>query len=156
MAGFDLKAFQKAQFVPRETEVTLDALVEAGFGDGVVKVRGLTAHELAEAEESASKGRLLSDLVERLSGSGKDKVGALMDGIGYHQDVPASLAKRLEHVRLGTVQPEMDLADIAKLAEVFPVEFSIMANKILELTGKGQQAQVKRKPSGVKQASKQA
>lgn len=152
----DLKAFQNAEFVPRETEVTLDALKEAGFGDGVVKVRGLTAHELATAEESASKGKLLSDLVEKLAGAGKEKVGALMDGIGFHQDVPASLAKRLEHVRLATVEPQMELADVVKLAEAFPVEFSIMANKIMELTGKGQQAQVKRKPSGTKPASKPA
>ena len=152
----DLKAFQKASFTPRETEITLEGLAEAGFGDGKVIVRGLTAHELAEAEESASKGKLLSDLVERLAGAGKEKVGALMEGIGYHQDVPASLAKRLEHVRLATVSPEMDLADIAKLAEVFPVEFSIMANKIMELTGKGQQAQVKPAPSGKKPTSKQA
>lgn len=152
----DLKAFQNAEFVPRETEVTLDALAEAGFGDGVVKVRGLTAHELAEAEESASKGKLLSDLVERLAGAGKEKVGALMDGIGYHQDVPASLAKRLEHVRLGMVEPEMELADVARLAEAFPIEFGVVANKIIELTGKGQQAQVKRKPSGSKQTSKPA
>ncbi len=104
--AFDLKAFQKTQFVPRETEITLDGLAEAGFGDGIVKVRGLTARELAEAEESASKGgKLLTDLVERLAGSGKDKVAALMDGIGFHQDVPAALSKRLEHVRLATVEP---------------------------------------------------
>tara|TARA_R110001583_G_scaffold25218_10_gene91477 strand:+ start:2283 stop:2747 length:465 start_codon:yes stop_codon:yes gene_type:complete len=152
----DLKAFQKAKFEPRETEVTLDALAEAGFGDGKVIVRGLTAHELAEAEESASKGKLLSDLVERLAGAGNEKIGALMDGIGFHQDVPASLAKRLEHVRLATMEPKLDLSDVAKLAESFPVEFSIMANKIMELTGKGQQAQVKRKPSGKTPASKQA
>ena len=153
---FDLNAFQKAQFVPRETEVTLDALVENGFGDGKVKVRGLTAHELAEAEESASKGKLLSDLVEKLAGSGKEKVEALMDGIGFHQDVPAVLAKRLEHVRLATIEPKLDLADVVKLAEVFPAEFSMMANKIMELTGKGQQAQVKPKPSGSKRTSKPA
>lgn len=152
----DLKGFQKAQFVPRETEVTLDALAEAGFGDGVVRVRGLVARELAEAEESATRGKLVSDLVERLSGGGKEKVSALMEGIGFNQDVPASLAKRLEHVRLGVIEPEMELADVAKLAETFPIEFSIVANKIMELTGKGQQAQVKRKPSGGKATSRPA
>lgn len=50
----------------------------------------------------------------------------------------------------------MELADVAKMAETFPVEFSIMANKIMELTGKGQQAQVKPKPSGKTPASKPA
>lgn len=153
---FDLKAFQKARFTPREEEITLNGLAEAGFGDGVVKVRGLTAHELAVSEESATRGKLLSDLVERLAGAGKEKVAALMDGIGFHQDVPAALAKRLEHVRLATVEPEMELSDVAKLAEVFPIEFAMIANKIMELTGKGQQAQVKHKPSGGKATSKPA
>ncbi|WP_339799666.1 hypothetical protein [uncultured Marinobacter sp.] len=152
----DIKAFRKAEFVPRETEVTLDALAEAGLGDGVVRVRGLTATHLALAEESASKGKLLSDLVEKLAGAGKEKVEAIMDGIGFHQDVPAALAKRLEHVRLGIVEPEMDLADVVKLAESFPIEFSILANKIMELTGKGQAAQVKPKPSGGARKSKPA
>lgn len=150
----DLKAFRKAEFVPRETEVTLEALAEAGLGDGVVKVRGLTAHELAAAEESASKGKMLADLVEKLAGSGKERVDALMDGIGFHQDVPASLAKRLEQVRAGVIEPEMELADVVKLAEKFPIEFGILANKILELTGKGQAAQVKQKPSGGVRKSK--
>lgn len=154
--ALDLKAFQKAEFAPREQEITLDALAEAGFGDGVVKVRGLTAHDLHTAEESAQKGKLLSDLVERLAGAGKDKVGAIMEGVGFHEDVPASLAKRLEHVRLGVAEPEMELADVVKLAEAFPVEFSQMANKIMELTGKGQIAQVKRKPSGGRRTSKPA
>ncbi len=152
----DLDKFRKADFKPRDTEVSLDALKEAGFGDGVVKLRGLTAHDLAQAEESASKGKLLSDLVERLAGVSQEKVSALMDGIGFHQDVPAALAKRLEHVRMGTTEPEMELADVAKLAEVYPIEFSIMANKIMELTGKGQVAQVKRQPSGAKKTSKPA
>lgn len=152
----DLEKFRKADFKPRDTDVSLDALKEAGFGDGVVKLRGLTAHELAQAEESASKGKLLSDLVERLAGGGQEKVSALMDGIGFHQDVPAALAKRMEHVRMGTIEPEMELADVAKLAEVFPIEFTIIANKIMELTGKGQIAQVKRRPSGAGKTSKPA
>ncbi|MCK7542972.1 hypothetical protein MLC59_02150 [Marinobacter bryozoorum] len=152
----DLEKFRKADFKPRDTDVSLDALKEAGFGDGVVKLRGLTAHEIAQAEESAGKGKLLSDLVERLAGSGQERVTALMDGIGFHQDIPAALAKRMEHVRMGTIEPEMELADVAKLAEVFPIEFTIIANKIMELTGKGQIAQVKRRPSGAKATSKPA
>ena len=152
----DLKAFRKAAFVPREQDVTLDAMVEAGMGDGVVTVRGLTAHDLATAEESVSKGKTLSDLVEKLAGSGAEKIAGLMEGLGYQQDVPAALAKRLEHVRLGVVKPEMELSDVVKLAEVFPVEFTILANTIMELTGKGQVAQVKPKPSGGSRTSKQA
>jgi hypothetical protein len=50
----------------------------------------------------------------------------------------------------------MDLGDVAKLAETFPIEFGMIARHIYELTGKGQVAQVKRKPSGKSPASKPA
>lgn len=152
----DLDAFRKASFSPREDEVTLSALAEAGFGDGVITVRGLTARELSEAEDASTKGKLLTDLVERLAGGSKEKVGALLEGIGFNQDVPASLAKKLSHVQMGMVEPKMELADVVKLGEAFPIEFGIIANKIYELTGKGQVAQVKRKPSGKTRASRQA
>lgn len=152
----DVKALRKTKFTPREDEVTLSALEKAGLGDGVVKVRGLTAHQLAEAEEASSKSRMLTDLMEKLVGSEKEKVAALLEGIGFGQDVPASLAKKLSHVQMGVVEPEMALEDVVKLAEVYPIEFGMLANKIYELTGKGQIAQVKRQPSGGKQTSRPA
>lgn len=152
----DIKALRKAKFSQREEEITLTALADAGMGDGIVRVRGLTAHQLAEAEEAATKGRLVSDLVEKLAGSGREKVDALLEGIGFNQDVPASLAKKLSHVQMGVVEPELQLEDVVKLAEAFPIEFGQLANKIYELTGKGQVAQVKRQPSGGGQTSKPA
>jgi len=152
----DVKALRKTKFSPREMDVTLAALAEAGLGDGVVKVRGLTAHQLAEAEEAANKGRMVSELVEKLAGSEKDKVDALLEGIGFGQDVPASLAKKLAHVQMGVVDPEMQMEDVVKMAEVYPIEFGQLANKIYELTGKGQVAQVKRRPSGDDQTSSPA
>ncbi|KZZ71566.1 hypothetical protein A3765_13910 [Oleiphilus sp. HI0130] len=139
---FDLKAFRKAEFTPREVEIDFPALAEFG---GKFKVRGLTATEIAQADEAAQKGKLLSDLVEKLAGaSGKKKAAALLEGVGISDDLPALLAKRIEHVVAGVVEPKLEHADVAKLGDAFPIEFSQLANKILELTGQGQVADVKR------------
>lgn len=153
---FDVAAFRKARFTQRETEVTLKALKAAGFGDGKFRIRGLTAAELAEAESAADKSKMLSRVVERLAGSDEDKVAALLDGIGLGGDTPAVLAKKITHIQTGVIEPAMDISDVVKLGETFPIEFGMLANAIYDLTGKGQQAQVKRKPSGGKATSKPA
>ena len=146
---FNLEGFRQTTFKPRESEMTLDALVKAGLGDGVITVRGLTSCEIAHADESSQKGKLLSDLVEKLAdSSGKQKAAALLEGVGISDNVPALLAKRYEHVCAGVVSPEMELSDVVKFADTFPIEFSQVANKILELTGLGKQAEVKPQPSG--------
>lgn len=145
---FDLDKFRQTTFKAREARLSLAALSEAGLGGDVV-VRGLTAHELAQSDEASAKGKLLSDLVERLAdASGKQKAAALLEGVGISGDVPQMLAKRYEHVVRGVVSPKFDLSDAVKLGEVFPVEFSQIANKIIELTGLGKQAEVKPAPSG--------
>lgn len=141
---FNLDSFRKTDFKPREAELCFSAFSDAGLGDGLVKVRGLTAEEICRADEAATKGKLLGDLVEKLAGSGgKQKAAALLEGVGFSGDIPAALAKRYEHVCLGCVEPKLELADAVKLGAVFPIEFNQIANKILELTGKGQEAQVK-------------
>lgn len=150
---FDLNAFRKAEFKPREVEIKLSAL--AAFGESF-KVRGLTATEIAQADEAAQKGKLLSDLVEKLAGAtGKKKAAALLEGVGVSDDVPALLAKRFEHVCMGVVEPQLELADVVKLADTFPIEFSQLANKVLELTGQGQISDVKPLGSTKEPTSKQ-
>lgn len=151
---FDLEAFRKASFCPREVELSLDALSDFG---GAIKVRGLTAEDLARAEEASQKGKLVSDLVEKLAGSsGKEKASALLEGVGISGDVPAMLAKRFEHVVLGVVEPKLSLDDVVKLSQVYPIEFNMIANKIIELTGQGQVADVKQRGSSSEPTSKQA
>lgn len=141
---FDLEKFRKADFKPREAEIEFSALAEAGFGDGKFTVRGLTATEIAQAEEAATRGKLVSQLVEKLAGSsGKDQVDALLEGVGISDDVPAQLTKRMEHVCLGSIKPKLELSDVVALANAYPIEFSQLANKVLELTGLGQEADVK-------------
>lgn len=146
---FNLEGFRTVAFKPRESKMTLEALKKAGFGDGVVLVRGLTSHEIAQSDEASQKGKLLSDLITKLADtSGKQKAAALLEGVGISDNVPELLAKRYEHVARGVVEPKFELSDVVKLADTFPIEFSQIANKILELTGLGKQAEVKPLPSG--------
>jgi len=145
----DLEGFRKTTFTPRESVMTLEAFKKAGLGDGKIKVCGLTALDIAQADEESQKGKLLSDLVAKLaSGSGKEKAAALLEGVGISDNVPELLAKRHAHVVTGVVEPKLDLSDVVKMADAFPIEFSQIANKILELTGLGKQAEVKPPPSG--------
>lgn len=154
MSGFDIEAFRRARFTPREVELRLDAL--SAFGE-VIKVRGLTAEDLARAEEASQKGKLVSDLIEKLAGSaGKEKASALLEGVGISSDVPAMLQKRMEHIVLGVVEPKLELVDVVKLGQTFPIEFNIIANKIIELTGQGQIADVKPRGSSKEPTSEQA
>jgi len=166
VSNFDLGAFRKAKFTAREEDVPLPELAEAGLGepgeDGkpapevVFRVRGLTAHELAKADEEADSSQLLAKVAERLAGSEAEKVQALVDGLGLGQGTPKTLAKKIAHVQMGVIDPELKVTDVARLADAFPIEFTKIANRIYHLTGKGKVAQVKRKPSGSKQTSKPA
>lgn len=151
---FDLTKFERADFEAREADVRLPALAPffAEDAEPVFRVRGLTAAELATAEESANRGKLVSDLVEKLlekTGS-KQKADAILEaaGLGPDTEVPKAVKQRMEHVRMGVIEPELSLQHVVKLATVAPIEFTKLANTILELTGQGQTASVKPAPSG--------
>lgn len=163
--GFNLGAFQKDQFSRREREVTLGTLLEiaeeAGdperYGDAKIIVRGLTSEDVATAEDAADRSPVVYELVGKLlSGSDKEKVSALLGELNGGPDRLKTFAKKLEMVRLGIKSPEHSIQDVVKLAEVSAADFNLVFNHVMDLTGKGQQAQVKRKPSGRSRASKPA
>lgn len=168
MSNFDLAAFRKAKFQAREQEVPLPGLTSGGFGgyegEGddaqpvpvVFRVRGLTADELARADAEADNSKLLVKVAERLGGSESEKVQALLDGMGLGEGTNQALAKKLAHVQLGLVDPEFKIQDVVRLADAYPTDFLELSKQIYILTGMGKVAQVKRKPSGKTQASKQA
>jgi hypothetical protein len=150
--GFDLTAFDKAHFSDRQESVPLPALA-AFFLDGeepLWTVRGLTHAELSRAAVAIQAGQNLEAVIEALTGDAKAKAGAIKQLLGVADgDVPQETKKRLEHLVMGSVDPEITLDIAVKLSVTFPIEFGQLTNKILELTGKGQvQAEVKRKPSG--------
>lgn len=168
MSNFDLAAFRKAKFQPREEDVPLAGLTAAGFGgyegEGndaqpvpvVFKVRGLTAEELARADQEADNSKLLVKVAERLAGSESERAQALMDGLGLGDGTPQALAKKLAHAQLAVVSPALKIQDVVRIADAYPMDFLELTNHIYNLTGQGKVAQVKRKPSGKSQASKPA
>jgi hypothetical protein len=137
----DLQKFLNASLTPREASVDVPELSEFfGDDDAVWTVRGLTAAEMARANDAAQAGQSLSALVEALAKSGQ-KADAIRKLAGVPDaDVPADVSRRIQMLVDGSVSPEIgeDSRDVAvRLAETFPTIFYNLTNKILSLTGQG-------------------
>ena len=150
--AFDLAQFEKAKFSTRQEGVQLPALAAFFAKDEEPEwtVRGLTHAELAKAEESIVSSKDIEALVTALTGQSKEKADAITGLLGVSgDDVPKETKKRIEHLVMGSVDPVIDLPVAVKLADCFPIEFGMISNKIMILTGQGKlQAEVKPKPSG--------
>ena len=138
--AFDLKKFQKAKFEPR-TETVKVASLASFFGDDdpVFTVRGLTGEELAKVNAAQSKAKSLNALVEALAGQDQhEKVKAIRDGMGLSEnDIPEDLARRIEMMIHGCVDPALDAQAAAKVFRVAPVDGYAISNTITALSGKG-------------------
>lgn len=136
--GFDKKAFLKTQFTPREEGVKLPALKQwFGADNPVWIVRGMTAIELANAENASTKAQHVTNIVELVAKHDENKIAELKDVLGLTDNTPAVIAKRLEHLVTASITPAIDMTVAVKLAETFPIEFLMLTNKISELTGLG-------------------
>ncbi|HKJ77743.1 MAG TPA: hypothetical protein VKA64_11125 [Gammaproteobacteria bacterium] len=153
MAGFDRESFLAAELQPREEAVPVDGLRAwfSGLDDDEVprwRVRGLTHPELAHAKEAADRNRSVEAVAQALAGDNQEKIEAIKEVMGTADDVPQDTAKRMEMLRIGSVDPEADLDLCIKLAEAFPVEFQHLTDTIVQLTGQGHEAVKKPGPSG--------
>lgn len=136
---FDLGKFQGASFTPRTLAVKV-ADLKPFFGDDkpVWTVRGLTGPELARVHEAVSRNRNRAAIAEGLlSESQQEQIKALREMIGCGDAVPDEIAKRLEMLVLGSVEPEIPHDAAVKLCTNYPAEFYLLTNKITELTGQG-------------------
>lgn len=136
--SFDSEKFGRAQYEARTEVVTIPALAEF-FGPGeapAITVRGLTASELHKAMEAGQRGKQVDAVVKAIA-SQKDQIAAIRQALGLSADTPGEIAKRIEMLVSGSVTPKLDHATAAKLAEVFPVEFYDITNRITTLTGQG-------------------
>ena len=109
------------------------------FGDGeepCFVIKGLTASELQKALDASSKQSTVDSIVKAISSS-KDQIDAIRKAIGLTTETPAEIAKRSEMLVMGCVEPKLNHAEVAKLAEAFPIEFFDLTNKIVNLTGLG-------------------
>lgn len=136
--SFNQQAFMKAQYQPRTADVDVPGLAAyfEGEENPVWTVKGQTASEVAKAIEAATKNKNISSVLEAI-GSSKIKVDELKEAIGISDDTPRDIVKRLEQLAQCSVSPEIDLSCAVKLAESHPIEFYILTNKIVELTGLG-------------------
>lgn len=140
MTGFNSKAFMRQQFEARTDNVPVPELA-AWFDEEsnpVFIVRGLTFEELSKADAAADNSKTMLNLVASLTTKdGKAIAEGIKDAFGVGQETPTNMIKRINHLVMGSVQPEIDEQFAVKLASTFPVEFTQLTNKIVALTGKG-------------------
>lgn len=134
---FNVEAFESAEFSPRQKSVSVPAL--AGFFDSPPyewTVRGLTAAEIHRAMEAAQRNRDLGKVAEAISRGGV-QVQEIRDALGLSEKVPGEIAKRIDMLAIGSVDPVISQTVAVKLAEAFPIEFLQLTNTITELSGEG-------------------
>lgn len=139
--GFDTKKFQKAKFAFRTEAVSVPDLKE-WFGtndEPVWIVRGLEGSELGFVNETAQRNRNIAAILQGILSPDDDaKMQAVRDLVGVPGNTPEDIARRLEMLVLGSVDPKVEMETAIKLCKVFPIEFMQLTNKITILTGQGQ------------------
>ena len=136
--GFNADRFNAAAAKPREDTMAFPELA-AFFDEGerpVWTVRGLTGPELFVALEAEARHAGLAKLVEAAASS-TNMVNALRAAAGIPVGTPGEMAKRLEMLVAGSVNPKVDLPTAVNIATRFPIDFINLTQKISVLTGKG-------------------
>ena len=143
--AFDVKKFEQARLVPRSKTVAVDELKEWFCGDPAEwSVRGLTANEIARANEAELNNRRVSAIAEAIAnGSRKEIVDEIMAATGRGKGTQPDLARRLAILEMGSVEPECSEEMAVKLGQTFPTQFFLLTNAILELTGLGSEVEKK-------------
>lgn len=135
---FKRDVFLGQNFVAREEEVKLEALKD-WFDEGeepIFKVRGLSGKELGRANVIAQRNKQTKAVIDGLFSQNSREITAAIKTL-ISPETPEDVAKRIAYLEFGAVEPKIDTDFALKLCENFPIEFSILSNKILELTGKG-------------------
>lgn len=149
--AFNIKKFMNTKFQPRTAEIDVPDM-QAFFEEGdkpVFIVRGLNGTEFTSVREAAEKRQNITGLLEGLlSTVAKDKYESLREALKLGDSVPVELVKRIEMLKIGSVEPKLDDTHCVRIAEIYPVEFYSITTKILELTGLGQSPLVEPRPSG--------
>lgn len=135
---FDMAAFERAEFRPRTSRVEVPEL-GAFFGADeppVWEVRSLTASELQRASDAKQRQATVRTIVDAIASAG-EQAASIRKYLGVTNDTPGEVAKRMEMLVSGSLAPRVDLQQVVKLAEHYPIAFLTLTNEILELTGKG-------------------
>lgn len=136
--SFKADAFNRAQFKPRTVKVALPDLADWFEGEPAWTVRGLSGPEMAQCTDAAARNRSRAAMAEGLLSEDQTaQIEAMRELLGVGAAVPDDIAKRLEMLVLGSVEPVIDHSTAVKLCTHFPVEFYNLTTKIMELTGMG-------------------
>jgi hypothetical protein len=138
--GFDAKRFQKAKFVHRMEAVPVPDLKEwFGANDKAEwTVRGLEGSELGYVNETAQRNKNIAAILEGIiSSDDHAKIQGIKDMLGMAGNTPEDIARRLEMLVIGSVDPKCEIDLAIKLCKVYPIEFFQITNKITQLTGQG-------------------
>jgi hypothetical protein len=154
--SFDKKKFMKTTFEPRIEKVPVPDLKEF-FEEGaelVWSVRNLSGHELGKVNEAAQRNKAIGAILDGIiSGDAKDKVDAIKASIGLDSNTPDDIARRIDMLTTGSVDPVIDQEMAVKICTYYPIEFYTLTNAITRLTGQGAQVKKKQSNSGVIPAS---
>lgn len=135
--GFDLARFARATMAPREAEVKIPEM-KCWFPEGeepVFKVRGLTGEEYYSVRAAVQKRTDIEAIAQKLfSGDG----GAIAEAVREHYGaVPEEYARRVEVLKLGSVDPKFDHMQALKFFQNFPTPATMITTEILRATGEG-------------------
>lgn len=142
--AFDRDRFMSAPLMARMKEIRVDAMAEYFDGPPVITVRGLTASEIALANEEKEKYARLDTIAKAIAGKNVDEVRA---ALGLGDDVPGDIARRIEVMIHGAVEPPIARDMAIKIGDAFPIEFYAITNEILALSAQGKTLE-KPAPSG--------
>jgi hypothetical protein len=149
--AFDTRSFVNTEFVQRTQELRLPELAKWFDGEPLWIVRGLTSSELAKTLDAANRQRSIDTIIKSIA-QNESMVAELRQTLGISDDTPQDIIKRLEQLTIASVEPKIDFTVAVKLAEVFPIEFYMLTNAIVSLTGQGMDIK-KSLPSGETQPS---
>ncbi len=154
--GFNVTGFKSESFTQRTESVKVPGLKDF-FSKGekpVWIVRGLTGNEIGMSADFASRQSITKAVIEGvLSGKSKDIKDAVKSLTGRSDEIPEDTAKRIAHLKHGSVDPVCDEELAVKINKHFPVDFLRLTNTILTLSGQGS-LPGKRKASGKTKKSK--
>lgn len=150
--AFNKKKFMRSEHEPRTEPVPVPDLKEF-FEEGaqaVWIVRNLSGHELGKVNEAEQRNKAISAILDGIiSDDNKNKVDAIKASIGLGDNTPSDIARRLEMLTMGSVDPAIDHEMAVKLCTYHPIEFYTLTNAITRLTGQGAQVKKKQSNSGV-------
>jgi hypothetical protein len=105
---------------------------------GVFKVRKLNDVELAQINDAVQRNRSREKIAEALLSPDMDEfVEGLKERLQIGDAVPDTVARQIEMLRLGVVEPKMELEDCIRFSAAWPVDAVLLCARINNLTGLG-------------------